>query len=96
MTEEQGDPLTGQQRRVLAFIKEYFDENGYAPLYREIMDGSNLSNVGLVYKNIEALQKKGYVRKEENTKRGLELTEIGREVSVGDIPGQLNLFDDLG
>lgn len=63
-------------------------------MYREIKDGANLSNVGLVYKNLKALQKKGYIRKEENKKRGIELTEVGRTVSVGELPGQLNLFDD--
>lgn len=94
MVAEQGKPLTNQQRTVFSFIKQYLNENGYAPLYREIRDGADLTNVGLVYKNLEALQKKGYIRKEENSKRGIELTEIGHEVPVDDLPGQLNLFDD--
>jgi repressor LexA len=91
----QTKPLTDQQRTVFSFVKKYLDENGYAPLYREIRDGAGLSNVGLVYKNLEALRKKGYIRKEDNSKRGIELTEVGREVPIGDLPGQLNLFDDL-
>jgi repressor LexA len=89
-----GDPLTDQQRTVFSYIKYYFDENGYAPLYREIQDGANLTNVGLVHKNLEALEKKGYIHKEKNKKRGIELTEVGRNLPVDDLPGQLNLFDD--
>lgn len=94
MATDQAKPLTDQQRTVFAFVKQYLDENGFAPLYREIRDGADLTNVGLVYKNLEALQKKGYIRKEENSKRGIELTDVGREVPVDDLPGQLNLFDD--
>lgn len=94
MATDQTKPLTDQQRTVFAFVKQYLDENGFAPLYREIRDGADLTNVGLVYKNLEALQKKGYIRKEENSKRGIELTDVGREVPVDDLPGQLNLFDD--
>lgn len=89
-----GKPLTDQQRTVFTYIKQYLEDEGYAPLYREIRDGADLSNVGLVYKNLEALQKKGYIRKEENSKRGIELTEVGKNVPVKNLPGQLNLFDD--
>ncbi len=91
----QTKPLTDQQRTVFSFVRRYLDENGYAPLYREIQDGAELSNVGLVYKNLEALRKKGYIRKEDNSKRGIELTEVGRDVPVEDLPGQLNLFEDV-
>ncbi|MFB6344434.1 MAG: LexA family protein [bacterium] len=96
MTDDQGKPLTDQQRDVFKFLKQYLEENGYAPLYREIQEGADLTNVGLVYKNLEALQKKGYILKEENKKRGIELTDVGKEVPLEDIPGQLNLFDDFG
>lgn len=94
MTDDQGKPLTDQQRDVFKFLKQYMEDNGYAPLYREIQEGASLTNVGLVYKNLEALQKKGYIVKEENKKRGIELTDVGKEVPIEDIPGQLNLFDD--
>ncbi len=94
MAEDQGDPLTDQQRDVFGFVKRYINENGYAPLFREIRDGTGLTNVGLVYKNLGALEKKGYIQKRENQKRGIELTEVGRSVSVEALPGQLNLFDD--
>lgn len=94
MTNETGDPLTDQQRRVFAYVKQYINENGYAPLYREIQRGVQLSNVGLVYKNLQALEKKGYIQKEKNTKRGITLTDIGRRTDVGAVPGQLSLFED--
>lgn len=89
---ETGDPLTDQQQSVFMFIRSYMNENGYAPLYREIQEGSNLSNVGLVHKNLEALEKKGYIEREPNTKRGIELTEIGKNVVFDDSPDQLDLF----
>lgn len=90
-----GEPLTDQQKRVFEYLRRYIEEEGYAPLYREIQRGTNLSNVGLVYKNLEALQKKGYIEKKENKKRGIELTEVGLQVPIEDLPGQLNLFDDF-
>lgn len=94
MTTQSGDPLTDQQRRVFGYVKRYITENGYAPLYREIQQGVELSNVGLVYKNLQALEKKGYIRKEKNTKRGITLTDVGRDTEVGSVPGQLSLFEE--
>jgi repressor LexA len=73
-------------------IREYIDENGYAPLYREIQEAADLTNVGLVHKNLEALEKKGYIEREPNTKRGIELTDVGRNVVYDDSPDQLDLF----
>ncbi|MFB6357325.1 MAG: LexA family protein [bacterium] len=85
MTQE-GRPLTPQQSEVLLYIQKYIDENGYAPLYREIQTGAGLTNVGLVHKNLTALEKKGYIDRQENTKRGIELTEIGEQKDLSDIP----------
>jgi len=89
-----GEPLTDQQRRVFRYVKRYIREQGYAPLYREIQQGVELSNVGLVYKNLQALEKKGYIHKQKNTKRGITLTDIGRDTDIGAVPGQLNLFEE--
>lgn len=94
MANSQGEPLTDQQRRVFRYVKQYINEEGYAPLYREIQQGVDLSNVGLVYKNLQALEKKGYIHKEQNTKRGIRLTDVGRETDIDTVPGQLNLFED--
>lgn len=92
MAPNKGKPLTDQQRIALKVIREYFSENGYAPLYREIQEGATLSNVGLVYKNLEALEKKGYIEREKNTKRGIELTTIGEEADLGASEDQLEMF----
>lgn len=89
---KKGKPLTDQQKTVFMFIKTYMDEEGYAPLYREIQEGAELSNVGLVHKNLEALEKKGYIEREQNTKRGIELTEIGEETVFDESPDQMDLF----
>jgi len=92
MAPKKGKPLTDQQRDVLQAIRDYFSENGYAPLYREIQETAGLSNVGLVHKNLSALEKKGYIEREENTKRGIELTTIGEEADIRDTNDQLELF----
>ena len=65
--------LTERQKAVLEFIAEYQQAHGIAPTHREIRDHFGYSSYGTVYKHLKLLQEKGYLHRDWNQKRGLEL-----------------------
>lgn len=67
-------PLTKKQSDFLNFIKNFIDENGYAPSYREIAQSLSFSSVATVAEYINILEQKGYLTKEEACARAIQLT----------------------
>lgn len=65
--------LTARQRQVLQFITSFSDNNGYPPSQREIAGHLNVSGTLPVMKHLGALERKGYIRR-ENVNRGIVLT----------------------
>jgi len=72
--------LTERQKEILDFISEYQAKRGISPIHREIRDHFGYSSFGTVYKHLKLLQKKGYLHRDWNQKRGLELVRA--------VPGQ--------
>lgn len=56
-------PLTRRQYEVLEFIKSFIARNGYSPTVREISDHMGYSSASTAFSIVEALVKKGCVRK---------------------------------
>ncbi len=65
--------LTERQKEILEFITAYHRQHGIAPTHREIRDHFGYSSYGTVYKHLKLLQQKGYLHRDWNQKRGLEL-----------------------
>jgi repressor LexA len=65
--------LTETQREILEFIEEYLRERGIAPTHREICQKLGFSSYGTVYRHLKLLQEKGFLRRDWNQKRGIEL-----------------------
>ena len=65
--------LTKKQNETLTFIKKYIVSHGYAPSVREICAGMNLSSPATAHTHLKELEKKGWIRKEENKFRTIEL-----------------------
>lgn len=68
------EPLTRRQKEILDFIRNFIDENGYAPSYREIAYYFELSSTGTVAEYIAILEEKGYLSKEAMDARSIQLT----------------------
>jgi repressor LexA len=72
-------PLTRRQSEILAYIRQYSQEQGYAPTLQEIGRRFGLSSVATVHKHVAQLVAKGYLKRERrNASRDLEV--------VGDVP----------
>ncbi len=67
--------LSRRQEEILRFVADYRNENGYSPSLREIATRFGLTSVATVHQHVAALQKKGYVKKDWNRGRSLELSE---------------------
>ena len=70
---DKGDGLTVRQRRVLEVIRNSVDRRGYPPSMREIGDAVGLASPSSVSHQLNALVTKGYVRRDPNRPRALEV-----------------------
>lgn len=67
--------LTPRQERILAFLAEFIDEKGYPPSYRQIAQSCQISSTSVVDYNLDVLEREGYLRRDREISRGMELTE---------------------
>ncbi len=86
--------LTERQKTVLEFIRNQISNHGSSPTIREIGKFMKISSTNGVRMHVNALIKKGFLKKNEHIARGLELTtQISREIKklpiVGSVPAGL-------
>ena len=63
--------LTSKQQKILDFIGTYIQQNGYPPAIRDIGDHFGIVSPNGVMCHLKALQKKGYIQRDEkNEHRG--------------------------
>lgn len=67
--------LTKRQKEILDFIRAQVDAQGYAPTLQEIGQRFGLSSPATVYKHVEQLVQKGYLRKTPHQGRGIQLVD---------------------
>ena len=65
--------LTERQKEILDFVTEFHAASGIAPTHREICERFGYTSYGTVYKHLKLLAQKGFLRRDWNQKRGLEL-----------------------
>lgn len=78
--------LTERQRAILEMIHGHVEAHGYPPAVREIGDAVGLRSPSSVHAQLEALEMKGFLRRDPTKPRALEL---GRDAqtSLGIRPG---------
>jgi len=74
-----GVPLTRRQREILDFIEQFIDERAYAPSLEEIANNFGLSSLATVHKHLQNLEAKGYMRRDWNRSRAIEIIPEERE-----------------
>lgn len=65
--------LYKKQRQILDFISQYIQLNGSSPTLQEIADAMGLSSLATVHEHLQALQKKGVIKRFEGAVRGIEI-----------------------
>ena len=68
--------LSERQQRILEFLNEYVEENGYPPSIREIGAAAGISSTSVVSYNLRRLEEQGYISRDPDVSRGLKLTSV--------------------
>lgn len=69
--------LSAKQAAILTFLREFMDDHDYPPSIRDIQLGCDISSTSVVDYNLKALEKFGYIRRDREISRGIELLERG-------------------
>lgn len=77
-------PLTERQEMILQFIRDSIRERGYPPTLREIGSRMGIKSTNGVSDHLRALERKGYLRREDMKSRALRPVE---ESGAGDDAG---------
>ena len=64
MRKKDPNELNKREKAILKYIEKQVKENGYPPSVREIGKGVGLSSTATVHTYITGLEKKGYIKKE--------------------------------
>jgi len=70
--------LSDRQKNILKYIESYVEERGYPPSIREIGDRVGISSTSVVDYNLRVLERDGYIRRDREVSRGLELVGVPR------------------
>ena len=71
------ETLSSKQKRILAFLRRFREEKDYPPTVRDILKGCGISSTSVVDYNLKILEREGYIRRDREVSRGIEL--LGKE-----------------
>jgi len=67
--------LYKRQRQIVDYIAQYIQMNGYSPTLQDIAEAIGVHSLATVHEHLEALVKKGIIKKYEGAVRGIELLD---------------------
>ncbi len=70
--------LTDKQQLIFEYIKEKIIDSGFPPTVREIGDSFGITVKG-AYDHLKAIEKKGFIRTEQNKSRAIVVIDAGAE-----------------
>jgi len=69
--------LSAKQQGILTFMRSFIDDHDYPPSIRDIQVGCNISSTSVVDYNLKALERLGYIRRDREVSRAIELLDRG-------------------
>lgn len=70
------EDLSEIQVKILQYIKKEISTKGYPPSVREMCKATGLNSTSSVHSHLTTLEKKGYIRKDNNKMRAIEVVDI--------------------
>ncbi len=70
--------LSPKQERILDFLRRFLDDKDYPPTVRDIVKGCGISSTSVVDYNLNILEREGYIRRDREISRGIELVDSNR------------------
>lgn len=81
------EALTQRQQQILEFIQEFQRNTKRPPAVREIGDGVGLSSPCTVYRHLETLERRGYIKRDRGKARSIEILDEAYDPSyVEEVP----------
>ncbi len=68
--------LTKRQKQMVDYLESYISQNGYAPTLAEVGEYFGLSSLATVHKHLRNLEQKGFIRRQHNHSRALEMSQV--------------------
>ena len=65
--------LSDRQKLILDVIQNFIEQHQFPPTVRDIQSGCGISSTSVVDYNLRILQRDGYIRREAEVSRGIEL-----------------------
>ncbi len=79
--------LSDKQQRILEYMRGFIDEHDYPPSIREIQEACHISSTSVVDYNLKALENAGYIRRDRESARAIEILYAGgRRARVIPVP----------
>jgi len=78
--------LTKKQRQILDFVESFVQDNGYSPSYEEIAENFEYSSLATVHEHLTNLESKGFLRKNYNKSRSLEVVRADLHALAVELP----------
>jgi repressor LexA len=79
-------PITARQKRVLDYIRHYFEMNQEAPTIAEIGKEFGMTSSASAHHVVSILEREGHIRRIPNVSRGIELVEETTSAEKYEIP----------
>ncbi len=74
--------LYKRQKELIDYLAQYIQQKGNAPTLQEIAGAMNLSSLATVHEHLQALEKKGVIKRTTGVVRGIELLAKGNLVAA--------------
>ncbi|MCL6644287.1 MAG: winged helix DNA-binding protein, partial [Dehalococcoidia bacterium] len=79
--------LSPRQQQILDFLRSFIEEHDYPPSIRDIQEGCGISSTSVVDYNLRKLEEKGFIRRDREISRGIELLGArGRRTRIVEVP----------
>ncbi|HMO55095.1 MAG TPA: transcriptional repressor LexA [Tepidiformaceae bacterium] len=80
--------LSPKQDQILEFLRTFIEDKDYPPSIRDIQEGCAISSTSVVDYNLRKLEEKGYIRRDREISRGIEVlgSRGGRRARIVEIP----------
>lgn len=67
--------LYRRQKQILEYLRQYIQKHGYSPTLQQIADALGVHSLATVHEHLQAMAKKGIIRRYEGAVRGIELVD---------------------
>jgi repressor LexA len=78
--------LTKRQNEILTYLRGHIAEHGYAPSFEEIAEQFTFASLATVHEHLTNLERKGYIRRQYNESRSIEVLPPRGTAKATEIP----------